>query len=186
MDRLKKLKEKKEAHNMHPLERQAKMGVMHDMQKMAHDAMGDKLKGMGKVTVASDSPEGLSHGLDKAKDVLKHLPEALDDSHTDHENFAHTENRKDGSDGNSSYTDNDDGHELEADPLAEHKVDEHEENSQSPEKYAEGGEVDVEDHEDEEQREEHSELPNYDDMDRGEMSAHLEMLVKAMRKNGMA
>jgi len=186
MDRLKKLKEKKDAHGMHPIERKAKMSVMHDMQKMAHDSMGDKLKRMGKVTVASDSPEGLDHGLDKAKDVLHGLPEAFDDSHTDHENFAHTENRKDGTDGNTSYTDNDDGHELEADPLAEHHVDEHEENSPSLEKYADGGEVGDEDDRKPEESDYERDTPNYDEMDRGEMSAHLEMLVRAMRKNGMA
>lgn len=70
MDNLKKLREKKKDSKMHPLEMKAKMDVVKHLQDMAHDAMGSKLKGIHKVTVASDSPEGLEHGLDKAKDVL--------------------------------------------------------------------------------------------------------------------
>jgi len=84
MDQLKKLREKKaQMGKMHPMEQKAKMGVVSDLQKMAEEAMGDRLKGMGKVTVASDSPEGLEHGLEHAHDIIKHLPEALDDSHPD-------------------------------------------------------------------------------------------------------
>src|SRR6267154_2798528 len=140
MDAMKRLKEKKGMHKMHPMEQRAKMNVLGDLRDMAQNAMGDKLKGMGKVTVASDSPEGLQHGLDKAQDLvgqedhmmahggeaglnefpLDHLPEALDDSHEDHENFAHTEDKEDGEDGMSAYPDADGDHELEADPEAEH------------------------------------------------------------------
>lgn len=204
MDRLKRMKDKKEEGKMHPLERKAKMDVMKHLQDMAHDAMGNKLKGMGKVTVASDSPEGLQHGLSKAQDMmddedqmmahggvvglnefpLNNLPVAADDTNHDHENFAHTENEEDGEDGLSAYPDADDGHELEKDPAAQHRKDEKAEGDED--QYAEGGEVTVEDHEDEEQHEEHSEMPNYDDMDRGEMSAHLEQLVAAMRNKGIA
>lgn len=186
---------------MHPMEQKAKMDVVEDMRNMADQAMGNKLKGLNKVTVASDSPQGLRHGLDKANDLmsdqemlamggiagsehpLKHLPEALDDSHPDHENFLHSENKEDGEDGMSAYPDADGDHLLEMDEEAKHAEDEAEEKD---EQYAQGGEVRVEDHEDEEQREEASELPNYDDMDRGEMSAHLEQLVAAMKRKGLA
>lgn len=183
MDRMKKLKEKKGMHKMHPLEQKAKMDVVHHMQKMAEDAMGGKLKGLHKVEVASNSEEGLEHGLDKAHDVLKHLPEALDDSHHDHENFAHTEGKKDGNDGMSAYPDADDGHELEADPMASHMQDEKEEGETH---MAEGGEIGDEDHDSDNSSDEASELPNYDDMDRGAMSAHLEALVAAMKNKGLA
>jgi hypothetical protein len=48
----------------------AKGGVL---QSLLDDMMGldaDKVKGLKKVTVASDSPKGLEEGLDKAKDML--------------------------------------------------------------------------------------------------------------------
>lgn len=125
MDRMKMLKEKKGSMGrMHPLEQKAKMDVMDHLSKMAEDAMGDKLKGMSKVSVAADSPEGLEEGLSKAHDILGRLPEALDDSHLDHENFAHSENHEDGEDGMSAYPDADDDHGLEAEPATAHDEDE--------------------------------------------------------------
>ena len=181
MEKLKKLKEKKGQSKMHPLEQKAKMNVVDDLSKMADEAMSDRLKGMNKVTVASDSPEGLEHGLEHAHEALKHLPAALDDSNPDHENFAHTENKEDGEDGMSAYPDADGGHELEADPAAAH--DEDEEQEDDAEMMAEGGEVSVEDH----PHPDHGgEMPNYDNMDEGAMSAHLDMLVEAMKRKGLA
>lgn len=146
---------------MHPLEQKAKLHVIDDMARMADDAMGDKLKGMGsKVTVAGDSPEALEHGLGAAEKMLKHLPEALDDSHPDHENFAHTEDSEDGEDGMSAYPDADGDHLLEADPEAEHEEDEKEEMMM-----AHGGEI------------EH--------MDEDELNAQIERLMKMKQKKGM-
>ena len=52
------------------VEKEAKMGVVKDLRDMAHSAMSDRLKGLKKVTVASDSQPGLEHGLDKAKELL--------------------------------------------------------------------------------------------------------------------
>ena len=63
-------KKKKEGKTLNPLERDAKMSVMNDMKQMASDEMGDRLKGLKKVTVASDSAPGLSEDLDKAKELL--------------------------------------------------------------------------------------------------------------------
>jgi len=63
-------KKKKEGKSMPEHEKNAKLGVMEDLHKMASNAMGGKLSGLKKVTVASDSPEGLSHGLDKAKEIM--------------------------------------------------------------------------------------------------------------------
>lgn len=180
MDAMKKLKDKKGMHKMHPMEQKAKLGVLGDLRDMAQNAMGDKLKGgMGKVTVASNSPQGLQHGLNKAQDMvgqdqdpdqmmaeggeigevdpLKHLPEAFDDSHPDHENFAHTENHEDGEDGDSAYPDADDDHPLEADPMEAHEEDEHEEMDSK-----------------------------YDDMDEDELDKHIEHLMSMKQKKGMA
>ena len=52
-------------------EKEAKMGVMKEISDMAGAAMGDKLKGLKKVSVMSDSKEGLEKGLDKAKDMVE-------------------------------------------------------------------------------------------------------------------
>jgi hypothetical protein len=185
MDKLKKLREKKGHSKMHPLEQKAKMGVVDDLSKMAEAAMGDKLKHMNKVTVASDSKEGLQHGLSHAEDVLGKLPQAYDDSHRHHENFAHTERPEDGMDGDSAYPDADSAHHLEADPSKEH---EHDEDMEGHGRMmAEGGEVE----EDDDLAEvggdaaDEGEMPAYNDMDEGEMDSHLQALVAAMKKRGM-
>lgn len=200
MNHLKRLKEKKGMHKMHPIEQKAKMGVISDLRDMADNAMGDKLKGLNKVTVASDSPQGLQHGLSKAQDMMpdqdqmmahggmadknpmEGLPEAFDDTHPDHENFLHSENHEDGEDGMSAYPDADGDHLLEMDEEAKHAEDEAEEKG---EMYAEGGEVGAEDKRKPEQSDYDSDMPSYDDMDAGEMSAHLNELVAALRKKGL-
>lgn len=53
------------------VEKKAKMKVVEDMRDMASKAMGDKLHGLKKVTVASNSSEGLKEGLEKAEDVIE-------------------------------------------------------------------------------------------------------------------
>lgn len=125
---------KQKEKGMSPMEKDAKMSVLHDLHKMASDAMANHMTGaMKKVTVASPDEEGLEHGLDKAKDMLHGMPEAMDDSHPDHENFAHTENEEDGEDGMDAYPDADGDHELEADPEEEHEQDEQEEGEEPDE-----------------------------------------------------
>lgn len=166
MDALRKLKDKKGMSKMNPMEQKAKMDVLGDLRDMAQNAMGSKLKGgMGKVTVASNSPSGLESGLDKAQSILKDLPSALDDSHPDHENFAHTENDEDGMDGMSEFPDADGDHLLEADPMAAHEEDE------EAEGYAHGGMVDP---------------SKFDHMDESELDAHLEHLMKLKAQKGKA
>lgn len=69
-------KKKKGEGEMHPSMKKAKMGVLKHLSDMASEAMGGKLGGLKKVTIASDSEEGLKHGMDKAKDIVeKGLPE---------------------------------------------------------------------------------------------------------------
>lgn len=50
-------------------ERNAKMDVMKEMRDEAAKAMHGKLDGLKKISVLSDSKEGLSKGLDKAKEI---------------------------------------------------------------------------------------------------------------------
>lgn len=56
----------------------AKMDVLKELKDMARDGMASDLK---KVTVASDSKEGLKKGLEKAKEVLdsKEVEEEMED-----------------------------------------------------------------------------------------------------------
>lgn len=55
------------------LKKKAKLGVLKDLKKEMmsdmHGGLKDKMK--EKVTVASDSAEGLEEGLDKAQEILK-------------------------------------------------------------------------------------------------------------------
>lgn len=53
-------------------EKNAKMDVVSHLRDMAAGAMKNKMssKGMHKVSVASDSSEGLKHGLEKAKEIV--------------------------------------------------------------------------------------------------------------------
>lgn len=58
---------------MKDLEKKAKMKVLQEMRQMATDMMKEGLspkKEVKKVTVASDSKEGLLKGLEKAEEVL--------------------------------------------------------------------------------------------------------------------
>jgi hypothetical protein len=76
-DKLMKLMEKKKMKGgkLSDNEKSAKMSVVKDMQDMAKKAMSDSLPGMKKVTVASDSTEGLKEGLEKAEEVMEKMPE---------------------------------------------------------------------------------------------------------------
>lgn len=90
MDSLKKMEMLKKKKEMSPVEKEAKMSIMKDIQDMASKAMGDKLGGLKKVTVASDSPSGLKEGLEKAEDMLEakeetEMPEMMDDSEMEDE-----------------------------------------------------------------------------------------------------
>jgi hypothetical protein len=64
------MKKKKEGKEMDPSEKKAKMGILGQIRDMAAQSMGDDVKGLKKVTVASSDPEGLKEGLDKAKEMI--------------------------------------------------------------------------------------------------------------------
>jgi len=52
------------------VEQKASSKVLDELRKHAQGMMNDKMKGLKKVTVASDSKEGLKEGLSKAEDIL--------------------------------------------------------------------------------------------------------------------
>lgn len=55
--------------DMSPVEKHAKMSVLKDLKSAASEAAGDRLGHLKKVSVMSNSPEGLEEGLDKAKEM---------------------------------------------------------------------------------------------------------------------
>jgi len=74
-----KMLEKKR--DLKPHEKAAKMGVLKDMKDAASEMAGDKL-GLHKVSVMSDSPEGLEEGLDQAHNAVHQMPDDM--SSNDH------------------------------------------------------------------------------------------------------
>lgn len=58
---------------------ESKKSVLSQFLKDMNGKMGNDLKGLKKVTVTSDSPEGLVEGLKKAEDVVDDLPHVEDD-----------------------------------------------------------------------------------------------------------
>jgi hypothetical protein len=67
-------KKKSEGKKLSPMEKKGKEDTL---QSLIEDMMGmdgDKVKGLKKVTVASNSPKGLEKGLDKAKEIVGNAP----------------------------------------------------------------------------------------------------------------
>ena len=56
-------------------ERDAKMSVLKEVSDMAGSAMGDKLKGLKKVSVMAPDSEHLKEGLDSAKKLVDKMPD---------------------------------------------------------------------------------------------------------------
>lgn len=72
MDKMfEKLLEKKKGNKLPKEYKDAKMGVLKALHKEMGDMMGEDMKGMKKVTVASPSEEGLEMGLEKAQELME-------------------------------------------------------------------------------------------------------------------
>lgn len=56
-------------------EKMAKMSTLNNIKKTMSSAMMDKLKGLKKVSIMSDSPEGLQEGLHAAQKIVEGSPE---------------------------------------------------------------------------------------------------------------
>lgn len=61
-----------------PVEQKASSKVLDELRKHAQSMMSDKVKGLKKVTVASDSSEGLKKGLSKAEEIIGKKPTSTD------------------------------------------------------------------------------------------------------------
>lgn len=62
---------KKKGKGMSEDKKMAKLEALKDLRSFANDLLGDDLKSLKKVTVASDTPEGLEAGLEKAEEIVK-------------------------------------------------------------------------------------------------------------------
>lgn len=88
-------------------EKKAKLAALGEANKMATGMMKGGLEGLKKVTVASDSKEGLKKGLDKAEEIV-------DDGGEDSNPFAKFKKDKESSPfGKSEDTSGDDSEEYE-------------------------------------------------------------------------
>lgn len=85
-DMLKKLAKKSKGRDLSPAEVEAKSSVLHHLIGDMDSMMGDKLKNMKKVSVSSDSPEGLAEGLKKAQELVDHAGDK-----SEYGNIKHTE-----------------------------------------------------------------------------------------------
>jgi hypothetical protein len=73
-------KKKKEGKTLSPVHKEARSTVLEDLMDHLSDMGMDKVKGLKKVTVASDSKEGLAKGLNKATEMVEKSPmEAMED-----------------------------------------------------------------------------------------------------------
>lgn len=73
MGMMDKIMEKKSAKPLDPMYKDAKMSMLHELRNAMSGEMKNDLvnaKGMKKVEVAGDSPEAVSAGLDKAKEIV--------------------------------------------------------------------------------------------------------------------
>jgi len=69
----------------------AKSGILQDLVDDMMGMEGDKVKGLKKVTVASNSPKGLEKGLEKAKEIVGDAPMAEDEEMPEGEKMAEGE-----------------------------------------------------------------------------------------------
>jgi len=90
-DKMMKMLAKKR--DLSPNEKHAKMSVVKDLKDSVSGMMGDKLDGLGKVSVMSNSKQGLQHGLDKAKGILNDPEEQQmqQDAEAPYSDFKHAE-----------------------------------------------------------------------------------------------
>lgn len=90
---------KKKDKKIDGVEKDAKMSVLSSLRDMASEAMGDKLKNLKKVTVASDSEEGLKKGLEKAEEIVEGgMPKMEDESEEETEELESSEEENEYSD----------------------------------------------------------------------------------------
>lgn len=76
-----KKKKNEEDMKMSPMEQQAKMSVLDGMKGESDKDLLGKLQGLKKVSVASNDPEGLKLGLEKAQELVSGESETPKEDH---------------------------------------------------------------------------------------------------------
>jgi len=153
---------KKDAKPMSEMEKKAKLDSVNELRDAAQEAMGGKLDGLKKVSVLSDSSQGLKHGLDKARQVMsgaedQDLMEQAESNKADPFEKSHDELS---------------GHMNPHDERSKHMM-------------SEGGDVESEEspeHEASESPEEESSEHEEDDMSEDEINQELERLMELKKK----
>lgn len=77
------MKKKGEGEELSPDHAEAKSSMLQKLMDDMDSMGSDKLKGLKKVTVASNSPVGLQAGLEKAKELVKHKDGSIPEHETD-------------------------------------------------------------------------------------------------------
>lgn len=121
------MKEEKKKKDGHEMKKDAKLGALKDMRKMASSMMGEHIKGLmdapkSQVTVAADNPHDLQEGLSKAKEMVP----SLNDYMKDHEDSTRHDSKimEQGDEGDETeWPDGDENEELEGheDEPSEHE-----------------------------------------------------------------
>lgn len=83
---MKKIKEGKTI-DTNSKEYSAKSDILKEIKDVLSEGMAEKLKGMKKVTIASDTDEGLKAGLEKAEEVLDSRDEMEDEDSMDEDDM---------------------------------------------------------------------------------------------------
>lgn len=186
-DRMSKILHKKR--DLSENEKKAKIDVVQHLRDMASEAMGDKMDGLKKVSVMSDSPEGLKEGLDKAREVVSgpEMEEMKDHAENDMGDYKsaleeHSDdepNKEEGFDSDENRYD--EGGQV-IDPQAAQSA---QDSMRKAFKFSEGGEVDGDDSDDDDQEPETA-LANDDSefhgLDEDEVDEKLQKLMEIKRK----
>lgn len=89
-DMMKKLLDSKKQKGMlSDDEASAKMSVLKNLRGKSDASAADRLKGMKKVSVMSDSEEGLEQGLEKAKEIIDSHPTQIQEPEMEQEKMTH-------------------------------------------------------------------------------------------------
>lgn len=115
-------------------EMKSKLGVLQDIHKMAQDDLGHDIHGLKKVSVMSDSDEGMKEGLKKAGELAAHKQgfSHSDDDANDVSDDMHAESRRHKVAKHSEMNDEEDG-------MADSHGDEPQKGKKAMEGYADGG-----------------------------------------------
>lgn len=130
------MRSKKRGGKMDDDEMKSKLGVLKDIHDMASNDLGHDIHGLKKVSVMSDSDEGMKEGLKKANEIVAHKQgHSMSDDDADRvSDDMHEESRRHKVAKHSEMNDEEDG-------MADAHGDEPEKGKKAMEGYADGGEV---------------------------------------------